>query len=113
MSEVCAVKNLDTIKLISHLLEIRCSKQMADIWNIGLNLALRISDLLSVQFNDIKKDRLVIRESKTQKLANIKLNPKVLDTLNRIKHEHPHHIYLFQSRRGIRLCPTKKVRGVL
>ena len=100
MAEVCAVKNLDTVKLISHLLEIRCSKQMADIWNVGINLALRISDLLSIQFNDIKNGRLVIRESKTKKLADIKLNPKVLDTLIRIKQEHPHHIYVFQSYRN-------------
>lgn len=45
MAEVQAVKDLDKVKLISHLLERRYSKQMADVWNIGLNLALRISDL--------------------------------------------------------------------
>ncbi len=38
MAEVQAVKDLDKVKLISHLLERRYSKQMADIWNIGLNL---------------------------------------------------------------------------
>ena len=48
MSEVQAIKDLDTVKLISYLLEKRSSKQMSDVWNIGLNLALRISDLLSV-----------------------------------------------------------------
>ncbi|SGZ16963.1 Integrase/recombinase, XerC/XerD family protein [Moritella viscosa] len=47
MEEVQAVKDLDKVKLISYLLELRYSKQMVDVWNIGLNLALRISDLLS------------------------------------------------------------------
>ena len=39
MAEVQAVKELDTVRLVSHLLERRCSKQMSHIWNIGLNLA--------------------------------------------------------------------------
>lgn len=100
MAEVQAVKKLDTVKLISHLLEIRCSKQMSDIWNIGLNLALRISDLLSIKFSDIKNDRLLIKESKTGKFASIKLNQKVLDTIQQIQAQHPTHTYLFQSYRN-------------
>lgn len=100
MAEVQAVKNIDTVKLISHLLEIRYSKQMADIWGIGLNLALRISDLLSIKFSDIKEDRLLIKESKTGKQANIKLNTKVQLLINQIQLDHPNHIYLFQSYRN-------------
>ena len=100
MAEVHAVKNLDTIKLISHLLEIRCSKQMSDVWNIGLNLALRISDLLSIRFADIQDDRLILRESKTGKMANIQINRKALDIIERIHKEHPAHVYLFQSYRN-------------
>jgi len=79
MAEVEAIKELDSIKLISHLLEIRCSKQMSDIWNIGLNLALRISDLLSIKFSDIQDERLVIKESKTGKQANIKLKKAIAE----------------------------------
>jgi integrase len=100
MSEVQAVKKLDTVKLISHLLQRRYSKQMSDVWNIGLNLALRISDLLSIKFDDIHHDRLLIKESKTGKLANIKLNQKALDAIKAIQVEHPDHIYLFQSNRN-------------
>lgn len=100
MAEVHAVKNLDTIKLIRHLLEIRCSQQMSDIWAVGLNLALRISDLLSVQFSDIQDNRLVLRESKTGKSASILLNQKASDVIQRIHTEHPEHIYLFQSYRN-------------
>jgi len=100
MAEVQAVKDLDKVKLISHLLERRYSKQMADVWNIGLNLALRISDLLSVKFNDIHDDRLLIKESKTGKLANIQLNQKALTTIQLIQTEHPNHVYLFQSYRN-------------
>ena len=69
MAEVQAVKDLDTVRLVSYLLEKRSSRQMSQIWNIGLNLALRISDLLAVKFTDINNDRLIIYESKTSKLA--------------------------------------------
>lgn len=100
MKEVHAVKNIDTVKLISHLLEKRQSKQMADIWNIGLNLALRISDLLSIKFDDINDGRLLITETKTNKQASIKLNVKALDLIFKIKHAFPHHVYLFQSYRN-------------
>jgi integrase len=98
--EVQAIKDPNTINLISHLLEIRFSKQMFDIWNIGLNLALRISDLLSIKFSDIHDDRLLVRESKTGKSANIKLNSKALALIGQHQAAYPMHIYLFQSYRN-------------
>ena len=100
MAEVQAVKDIDAIQLISHLLEIRHSQQMSDIWNIGINLALRISDLLSVKFDDIESNRLILKESKTGKIARIPLNTKSEDIIQRIRIEHPTHIYLFQSYRN-------------
>lgn len=100
MAEVHAVKELDTVRLISHLLERRCSKQMSQLWNIGLNLALRISDLLSIKFTDIQDERLIIYEGKTGKRAEIKLNAKTMILINDIKLTYPHHIYLFQSHRN-------------
>ena len=99
MAEVQAVKDNDTIHLIGHLLNIRYNPQMADVWHIGLNLALRISDLLSIRFEDINGDRLIIRESKTGKIANIQLNTKALEHISRIQTQYPNHIYLFQSHR--------------
>ena len=100
MAEVQAVKNLDTVKLISHLLKTRYSQQMSDVWEIGLNLALRISDLLSIKFDDIQNNRLTILESKTNKLANIPLNDKAQQKIKEIQATHPSHIYLFQSFRS-------------
>ena len=99
MAEVQAIKKPDTIKLIGHLLEIRFSKQMSLVWEIGLNLALRISDLLAIKFSDIKEDRLRIKETKTGKHANIQLNDKAVALIKQIRDEHPEHIYLFQSYR--------------
>lgn len=99
MAEVQAVKDNDTIRLIGHLLTVRFNPQMADVWNIGLNLALRISDLLSIRFEDIHGNRLIIRESKTGKVANSQLNTKTLELISKIQTQYPTHTYLFQSHR--------------
>ena len=100
MAEVHAVKDKETISLVSHLLNIRFSKQMSLIWQLGINTALRISDLLSIKFTDIQEDRLVIRESKTSKIASIVLNTKALSLINDIKQQFPNHEYVFQSYRS-------------
>ncbi len=100
MREVDAVKNHDSIKLISFLLERHFGQQMRDVWEIGLNLALRISDLLAIRFCDIDDDTLTLREQKTGKLARIKLNAKTKARISAIHQAHPHHLYLFQSYRS-------------
>jgi integrase len=73
---------------------------MSQVFNIGLNLALRISDLLSIKFTDIDDDRLIIKEGKTGKQANIKLNLKARLLINQIQLDHPNHVFLFQSYRN-------------
>lgn len=100
MKEVQAIKNMEEITLVSHLLKLRFSEQMSDIWNIGINLALRISDLLSVKFTDIQGGRLVIKTSKTGSLSSILLNKKARRLIEKIRNEHPTHVYLFQSYRN-------------
>lgn len=95
-----AVKDTDTVRLISHLLERRHSKQMRYIWEIGINLALRISDLLSIKFNDFSNGKLIIKEGKTGKRAEVMVNAKAQILINTIRSEHPSHTYLFQSYRN-------------
>lgn len=100
MAEVHAIKQRETVGRIGELLHQQFGQQMADIWNVGVNLALRISDLLSVRFTDIENDRLILTESKTGKTANIQLNDKAKGILQRIRQEHPAHEYVFQSYRN-------------
>lgn len=100
MAEVHAIKQRETVGRIGELLQQQFGQQMSDIWNVGLNLALRISDLLSVRFTNIENDRLILTESKTGKTANIQLNDKARSILQRIRQEHPEHEYVFQSFRN-------------
>lgn len=52
---------------------------------IGIYTGLRISDILSLRWSDLlDKEFLGITEKKTKKFRNIKLNPQLLDIVNRI-----------------------------
>ena len=53
----------------------------ADVWKIGVNMSLRIGDLLSLKYQDFNiQDRsLNLFESKTRKFKSIRLNKTVLE----------------------------------
>ena len=57
MNEVDAVKSRAEIAAIETLLRKHHGNLYADIWKIGLNLSLRISDLLAIRFADLDLDR--------------------------------------------------------
>ena len=74
----------------------------ADIWKIGVNTALRISDLLSLTMEDVRKlntdqPALNIKEQKTGKLRKIVVNQSALGVMRRRLADHPEHVWLFQS----------------
>ena len=48
----------------------------ADIWKVGVNLSLRISDLLTLKYADLNLEErsLKLTEAKTGKLKTIRLN---------------------------------------
>jgi len=98
MKEVEAVTDKNMLAAIPVLLLKKGGQQFADIWEFSLNVALRISDTLSIKFSDIDNCMLNIRESKTRKDASILLNSKALEIVERIRAENPDDIYLFQSK---------------
>lgn len=107
MKEVEAVKTTRDIHAITTLLEKHHGQQMRDVWVLGLNLALRISDLLSIKFSDIDNNFLKIKEGKTRKLATIKLNSTATEIIDRIKQDHPDSEFVFQSRRSRNIDKSK------
>ena len=59
--------------------------KFAILISIGIFTGLRISDILSLKWNDLlNKEFLGITEKKTKKFRNIKLNPQLLDIVSRI-----------------------------
>lgn len=73
-----------------------------DIWKVGVNTALRISDLLSLTMEDVRtlnldQPALNIIEQKTKKPRKIVVNQTALAVMQRRLSEHPDHMWLFQS----------------
>ena len=56
-----------------------------DIWKVGCNLSLRISDLLSLQYEqlNLEERRLTLTETKTGKAKTIRLNAPAIDIITR------------------------------
>ena len=68
------------------------------LWTVGCQLALRISDLLSIKYSqlDIDNRELKLIESKTGKHKVIRLNEKALSVITARKKQNPTDTYLFQ-----------------
>lgn len=91
--------NKTEIDLIHALLIKRYSTMIyADVWKVGVNLSLRISDLLKLKYSDLNLvDRsLQLTEQKTGKSKSIRLNSAALKVIQRRRREHQTDTYLFQ-----------------
>ncbi len=99
MNEVDAVKTSDDIAAISTLLRHYGSEDIGDIWDLGINVALRIQDLLWVQYSDISMEQrlLTLIESKIKKKREIRLNEKALAVIQKRQSTYPNDQYVFQS----------------
>ena len=101
MNQVEAVKTQKQREQIeAHLQE--AGQIYFDIWKTGVNLALRIGDLLSLTMADVKKldaaePMLQLVEEKTGKKRQIRVNRSALTVMQRRLKENPKHRYLFQS----------------
>ena len=101
MNQVEAVKTQKQREQIeAHLQE--AGQIYFDIWKTGVNLALRIGDLLSLTMADVKKldaaePMLQLVEEKTGKQRQIRVNRSALTVMQRRLKENPKHRYLFQS----------------
>lgn len=98
MNTVDAIKSKDEINTVTHLLKKIGGVLYADIWKVGINMGLRISDLLSLKYEDfdLEKLSLTIREQKTGKSRHIRLNDSVIKVFNNRREDYPLDIWLFE-----------------
>ena len=98
MKSVAAVKTTDQISTVSHMLEKHGGEIYRDIWQLGLNLALRISDLLNLTYEEFAGgETITVIEQKTGKSRTIKLNDKAQTIVKQRQALNPNDKYLFQS----------------
>ena len=69
----------------------------ADVWRMGVNLALRITDLLSLRFEQLQDGVLELKEGKTGKLRVIPLNNTARRIIEQRRQTHPDHAFVFQA----------------
>jgi len=66
--------------------------RMCALFNIGINVGLRISDLITLKFEDITSGKKIyLTEKKTKKKRIITLNKLCIETLERLKKEYISH----------------------
>ncbi len=98
MQLVEAVKTAAEVQQVAHKLTLnaRGNTLYADLWMFGLQVALRISDLLTITYDEALQGRVMIKESKTGKMRNIKLNEKAAAIVQKRREANPGHRYLFE-----------------
>lgn len=102
MGVVEAVKTKREIEHVDDLLRKHGGDLYGDLWRIGVNLALRISDLLSLKYSDIKPNprtgtpELALTEGKTGKVRHLRLNPTAARIVAERRQRHPEHVFLFE-----------------
>ena len=99
MNQVESVKSSGEIAAIESVLNAKHGGIYADIWKLGLNVGLRISDLLNIKFDgvDIEKRVYKLSEGKTGKSKVVTLNNTAIEIITRRRTEKPGDVYLFQS----------------
>lgn len=99
MNEVLPLKNKNDIERIKKVLEAKPRDLLLFI--IGINTALRISDILPLRVRDITDTHIEIVEKKTGKKKRIKINAAIRDAVRDLvpKDAEPND-WLFPSRKG-------------
>lgn len=99
MNVVQPIRDFEKLEELKRILKAKNERDYVMLM-MGLYTALRISDILRIRVEDIKKDYITIREKKTSKLRRIYLNHELKKVLvDYIKDKEPHE-FLIKSREG-------------
>lgn len=94
--KVQAIKTVKDISLIKSFL-LKKQPKLHYLFTFGMNVALRIGDLLSLKYTDIVDNEFNIKEGKTGKYRLVTLNEGAQQAVISLRALSPHDIYLFQS----------------
>jgi integrase len=86
------------IEMIHAVLNNKFGQLYGDIWKVGVNLSLRISDLLALKYSDLNLEErsLKLVEAKTGKQKLIRLNGAAIFVISRRQQDYPADTWLFQ-----------------
>jgi len=96
MIAVEAVKTKKGIEQVEQLLRKHGGDIYGELWRFGVNTALRISDMLNLEYADVAGEELTLTEGKTKKVRTIRLNPTARRIVADRRERHPEHTWLFE-----------------
>ena len=76
----------------------RRNETFADAWALNLNMALRISDLLALTYEDVSGNVVKLIEKKTGKVKTLAINTRAREIIARRRTAYPDDKFLFQSK---------------
>ena len=101
MNYVEPIRDSETVRNIADYLKANNIRNFI-MFFIGIYSGLRISDILKLRVSDVKgKDRINIREKKTNKQKNLSINPVLKREINIYCEGKKLNEYLIPSREGI------------
>lgn len=83
------------------------------LFMLGINTALRVSDLLSLKVKDLKGTHLIIKESKTKKPKKQIISPALKIEINEYTQGMNDNDFLFPSRKGDKPLSRVQVYRIL
>ena len=101
MATVQAIRSVSGSEQVAELLLKHYGTLHSDIWRLGVNIALRITDMLNLTQAELRialdKGTLRIKEGKTGKYRVLELNVKAREIINNRLEENPVDTFIFQS----------------
>ena len=98
MQFVEPIRDIKKVSQIKNMLKAENKIRDLLLFELGINSALRISDLLGIQTKDLFDEQgningfFDIKEEKTSKVNRITITPKVQETLKQYKEQYPYII---------------------
>jgi integrase len=121
--EVEPIKNVKDIARIKQYLLGKENKRDYLMFTLGINLGLRISDLLKLKITDVLepgtdsiKNSVLIREQKTGKINGLELNRAAKEAIKLYLNSLPDYKtgdYLFESRKGTGPITTRSAHRII
>ena len=109
MKYVQPIRSLEKIEQMKIILKKRCYRDYF-LFVLGINVGLRISDILKLQVKDVAdKSHITVNEKKTGKLKMFKINSSLRDEIQSYISNMNTEDYLFSKRNGF--TPISRVQA--
>lgn len=100
MNYVQPIREKEHIEMIANHLKLQNVRNYM-MFIVGINIGLRISDILTLKKKDVTGTHVVLREKKTKKRKSVMITPFLKRELHAYTKEMGPNEYLFQSRNGV------------